>query len=60
MVSCGFKQVELGRDEVEDLVCGIVIVGEVELNVEVVFAPGTGRVHPGDVVVFDERGVVAR
>ena len=57
-ISCGFKQVELGRDEVEDLVCGIVVVGEVEVNVEDVFALGTGRVHLGDVVVFDERGVV--
>jgi len=57
-VSCSFTHVKLGRDEVEDLVCGIVVVSEEEVNVEVVLALVTGRAHPGYVVVFDERGVV--
>ena len=32
--------------------------GEVEVNVEVVFGLGIGRVHSGDIVVFDERMVL--
>ena len=48
----------MGCDEFKDLVCGIVVVGKVEVNVEVLFALGIGRVHSGDAIVFDERKVV--
>ena len=45
-------------DEFEDLVCGIVVVREVEVEVEVVFAVRLGRVHSGNIAVFDERRVL--
>ena len=45
-------------DEVENLICGIVVVGEVEVDVEAVFALGIGRGHSGDLMVFDERWVL--
>ena len=45
-------------DEFEYLVCGIVVGGKVEVNVEVVFAMRIGRLHSRDIVVFDERMVL--
>jgi hypothetical protein len=50
----------MGCDEFEDLVCGIIIVGEVEVDVKIVFALRIGRVHSSDVVVFDKRRIVVR
>ena len=37
---------------------GIIIVREVEEDIKAVFALRIGRVHSGDIMVFDERGVV--
>jgi len=57
-VSYRLEQVGLGCGELEDLVCGVIIVGKVEEDVEGVFVLRISRVHSGDVTVFDERWVL--
>ena len=50
---------KLGGEEVEDFVNCVIIVGEVDIDIKVVFISGVGRVYAGDVVVvFNEHRTV--
>ena len=57
-VSGRMHRCKLGGEEVEDFVNCVIVAGEVDIDIQVAFVSGVGRVDAGDVVVFNEHRAV--
>ena len=49
---------KLGGEEVEDFVNCVIVVGELDIDINVVFVSGVNRVDAGYVVIFNEHRAV--